>query len=151
MNHIVFSKILRKFSSLFLLELKYFWNCISDILLLNICFSTILIRDNRSWSISSICYILRHLETFVEFEKREKHPWRSVTCSTKTNTPPWVFFTFFKLYKWYQIAQRIIFSKLWSLFIKTTYSLIYVQLCIVSSKFWSRDNKDNTVWLISSE
>ena len=25
---------------------------------------------------------------------------------TKINTPPWVFFTCFKLYKWYQIAQR---------------------------------------------
>ena len=24
----------------------------------------------------------------------------------KINTPPWVFFTFFKLHKWYQIAQR---------------------------------------------
>ena len=27
----------------------------------------------------------------------------------KINTPPWVFFMFFKLYKWYQIAQRITF------------------------------------------
>ena len=26
---------------------------------------------------------------------------------TKINTSPWVFFTFFKLYIWYQIAQRI--------------------------------------------
>ena len=26
---------------------------------------------------------------------------------TKLNTPPWVLFTFFKLYKQYQIAQRI--------------------------------------------
>ena len=26
---------------------------------------------------------------------------------TKGNTPPWVFFTFFKLKKWYQIAQNI--------------------------------------------
>ena len=26
---------------------------------------------------------------------------------TKSNTPPWVFFTFLKLYKWYQIGQRI--------------------------------------------
>ena len=26
---------------------------------------------------------------------------------TKINTPPWVFFMVFKLYKWYQIAQRI--------------------------------------------
>ena len=30
------------------------------------------------------------------------------TCNlTKINTPLWVFFTFFKLYKWYQIAQHI--------------------------------------------
>ena len=26
---------------------------------------------------------------------------------TKSNTPTWVFFTLFKLYKWYQIAQSI--------------------------------------------
>ena len=26
---------------------------------------------------------------------------------TKSNTPPWVFFTFLKLYKWYQIAQSV--------------------------------------------
>ena len=26
---------------------------------------------------------------------------------TKSKTLPWVFFTFVKLYKWYQIAQRI--------------------------------------------
>ena len=30
------------------------------------------------------------------------------TCNfTKINTPPWAFFTFFKLWKWYQIAQHI--------------------------------------------
>ena len=33
----------------------------------------------------------------------KKHPWRSVTF----NTLPWVFFSFFKLYKWYQIAQSV--------------------------------------------
>ena len=26
---------------------------------------------------------------------------------TKINTPPWVFFMFLKLYKWYQITQSI--------------------------------------------
>ena len=26
---------------------------------------------------------------------------------TESNTPPWVFFTFFKLYKWCQTAQSI--------------------------------------------
>ena len=31
---------------------------------------------------------------------------------TRINTPPWVFFTFFKLYKWYQIAQGITVSEL---------------------------------------
>ena len=28
---------------------------------------------------------------------------------TKSNSPPWVVFTFFKLYKWYQFAQNIYF------------------------------------------
>ena len=27
---------------------------------------------------------------------------------TKSDTPPWVFFGFFKLYKWYQIAKHLI-------------------------------------------
>ena len=30
---------------------------------------------------------------------------------TKSSTPPWVFFTFFKLYKWYKIAQNIVNDK----------------------------------------
>ena len=29
------------------------------------------------------------------------------TYFTKSKTPPWVFFTFLKLYKWYQIEQHI--------------------------------------------
>ena len=32
---------------------------------------------------------------------------QALACDfTKINTPPWLFFTFFKLYKWYQIVQR---------------------------------------------
>ena len=31
---------------------------------------------------------------------------------TKSNTPPWVFFTFLKLYKCYQITQNITYSDL---------------------------------------
>ena len=68
-----------------------------------------------------ICDALHDFVPFAQFKKREKHPWRSVTFSkfagqkpllknfTKSNTPQWVFFTFFKLLKWYQIAQRITF------------------------------------------
>ena len=33
-----------------------------------------------------------------EFLKRKNQPWRSVTFA-KSNTPSWVFFTFFKLNK----------------------------------------------------
>ena len=34
-------------------------------------------------------------------------PFASACNFSKINTPPWVFFMFFKLYKCYQIAQRI--------------------------------------------
>ena len=54
-----------------------------------------------------ICDALRNLVPFALSKKREKHPRRSVTFSTKSNTPPCVFFTFSELYRWYQIAQRL--------------------------------------------
>ena len=57
---------------------------------------------------------LRDLVPFAQFQKREKHTWGSVTFSrnfTKSNTPQWVFFTFSKLCKWYQIAQSISYSE----------------------------------------
>ena len=68
--------------------------------------------ESRLWQICK-CDVLHPLVPFVQFKKREKHPWRSVTLSkvTKSNTPPWVKkrekLTFFKLYQWYQIAQSI--------------------------------------------
>ena len=48
----------------------------------------------------NICDVLRDLAPFVKFKKCEKQPWRSVTFSKvagfiKSNTTPWVFFTFF--------------------------------------------------------
>ena len=38
-----------------------------------------------------ICDALRDLVPFIQFKKREKHPWRSVNFM---NTPPWVFSRF---------------------------------------------------------
>ena len=55
-----------------------------------------------------ICGALLDLAPFVQFKKCEKHPWRSVTL-VKLKTPPWVFLTFFKSYKWYQILQSIMY------------------------------------------
>ena len=49
----------------------------------------------------------------LQSKKREKPPWRSVPfrkVAGFSKTLPWVFFKFFKLYKWYQIAQRITYS-----------------------------------------
>ena len=55
------------------------------------------------------CAIWYHLYTLKNVENT--HGGVLLACYlTKSNTPPWVFFTFFKLYKWYQIAQRITFS-----------------------------------------
>ena len=39
--------------------------------------------------------------------KNVENTHEGVLILTKINTLPWVFFTFLKLYKWYQIAQRI--------------------------------------------
>ena len=52
----------------------------------------------------------------------------ALACSfTKSNTPPWVFFTFFKLCKWYQIAQqKHIKTKLYNLHIYNIYIYIYI-------------------------
>ena len=54
-----------------------------------------------------ICGTLRNLVPFVQFKKREKHQWKSITFITKSNTPPWVIFTFFELYKWCEITQSV--------------------------------------------
>ena len=67
-------------------------------------------RSVESWiSLEvSYCDALRKLVSFVQFKKRKRYPWRSVPEAsnfTKSNAPPWVFFTFFKLFELYQIAQ----------------------------------------------
>ena len=69
------------------------------------------------WKVSfNIFVALSDLVPFVQFKKRENTDrgvlifakLQASACNfTKINTPPWVFFTFLKLYKWYQIAQRI--------------------------------------------
>ena len=68
-----------------------------------------------SWKRKHLCIwsVLRDLVPFAQFKKHEKHSRRNVTFSKvagfKSNTPSWKFFTFFKLYKWFQIAQSIIY------------------------------------------
>ena len=44
---------------------------------------------------------------------------------TKSNSPPWVFFTFFKLYKWFQITHRITHFKKYLIFTWLVYEFFY--------------------------
>ena len=63
-----------------------------------------------------ICDVFRNLVPFAQFKNLKNTHGRvsilvklqeCLACNfTKINTLPWVFFTFLKLYKWYQIAQR---------------------------------------------
>ena len=55
-------------------------------------------------------YVLRDLLPFVQFKKRQKTPMEDCYFYYYSKTSPWVFFTFFELYKWCQIAQRIIYT-----------------------------------------
>ena len=60
------------------------------------------------------CVSLRNLVPFEQFQKREKHPWRSVTFSNFKGFSLELYekyhssiciFPVFKLYKWHQIAH----------------------------------------------
>ena len=53
------------------------------------------------------CSIWQHLYNLKNVKKTHG----GLLLLVKSNAPPWVFFTFFKLYKWYQIAQRITYKK----------------------------------------
>ena len=59
---------------------------------------------------------LRDLPPIIKLKKREKHPWRSgvlLLGPAAISTSPWVFFTFLKLCKWYQIAQITTIGVVW--------------------------------------
>ena len=101
--------------------------------------------------------VLRDLVPSVQFKKREKHPWRSVTFSplvkleaaynfTKSNTPPWLFFTLFKLYKWYQTAQSIRYIPL-PLGLKNCFLQTFRQP-LIHVNLWAIENTWTSWWWI---
>ena len=63
--------------------------------------------------ISMLCSIWYHLCNLKNVENTHGGMLFSVKLQpsawnfTKSNTPPWVFLTIFKLYKWYQITQSV--------------------------------------------
>ena len=60
----------------------------------------------------AICYLLYNLKNVKNTQGGVVFlvQLQASACNiTKTITPPWVFFAFFKLHKWYQIAQSIVY------------------------------------------
>ena len=53
------------------------------------------------------CAIWYHLHNLENVKSTHGGVLILVKLQAKINTPPWVFFTFFKLNKWCQIAKRI--------------------------------------------
>ena len=130
--HVFFLKNFKSFSKLHLKLVLSYSEILSRRAFLQFS-ETIRITFNIFFSVFSYLFIAFHIAiltdyffhmwyvapfgTIVQFKKREKHPWRSANFGnfTKINNPPWVFFTFFKLYKWYRIAQRISYYRCLSL------------------------------------
>ena len=84
-----------------------FRNILQNILL---CFSIAIFDFEQVFVVSAnalACSLLSRSRVLYSL-KHEKHPGRSITFSTKSNTPPWVFFTFLKLYRW-QSTQTVLF------------------------------------------
>ena len=91
-----------------------------------------------SYSVKNIIHrdALCDLVSIVQFKKSEKTPMEECYFYvTKSNTPPWAFFMFLKLYKWYQIAQSIAY-----LFGRTTITATLIQSRKLFIKFISLGN-----------
>ena len=73
----------------------------------------------------------------------------------KINTPPWVFFTFFKLHKWYQIAQRTTFKKYGLNLIiecnKTIVNYLDITLNLLDGTYKPYQKPENTIQYIHKE
>ena len=81
-----------------------------------------------------ICDALRDLVSFVQFYKNVKNTHGGVLLF-KSNIPPWVLFTFFILYKWYQITQNITYRCMYNvLFWNQSIEVYYHKHCQTS--FW---------------
>ena len=88
------------------------------------------------YSYEMLCTIWYHLYNLKNVKKSHGRVLLLKVCSfTKSSTPPWVFFMIFKLYKWYQIAQRITNVFLWKNAFLSTWT---VYLLIVNNCFMQR-------------
>ena len=76
--------------------------------------NTLWLLRNFRWSTFVLAKLGHPSSSFVywyhlyDFKNVKNNHWGELT---KSNTPPWVFFKFLKLYKWCQIVQYITYNK----------------------------------------
>ena len=99
----------------------------------SVIFSTLRKRFSSTWLMRTEKKTVKRFwkKNFKEI-KNVKNTYREVLLLTKcyvtkSNTPPWVFFMFFKLYKWSQVKQSTIIMCFWQQMIK-----------LFSQNLWSR-------------
>ena len=81
-----------------------------------------------------LCTIWRHFYNLKQVENTRGGVLLKVELQakfTKSNTPSWVFFTLFKLYRWYLIMQRV------SYFIFSTIPLFFLQAVPLPNKTYN--------------
>ena len=114
--------LLKKSHEMTLFQQRYvYWICVLNLNLayrINISQTLISIshwHTTYSGGNMGLCFASLHVKslwmanrTICELQHRPICKLLWCICNfTKSNTPSWVFFTFFKLYKWYQNAHRI--------------------------------------------
>ena len=83
--------------------IRYTTSIVGEVLEIWCCWKPRVHQASKDLVDSKIWDILHYLVPFVQSKKREKHLFRKAIFRLHFSS---AFFTFFKLYKWYQIAQR---------------------------------------------
>ena len=103
-------------------------------------------KQDWKWK-SIICDALRYLLPFVQFKNmknmEECYFWLKLQASacnfTKSNTPAWVVFTFFKLHKWCQIVRRISYAESINIFLASSDYDSQKKLIVRGRMVWHED------------
>ena len=106
------------------------------------CVSTVTYQSNDCNSFSSFIHDPSHITPqYINDALRQLVLFALARNFNKSNTLPWVFFMFFELYKWYQIAQSVSYKH-------SNYSFVNVFLLLrLSSRRWSLSYRNQSIYL----
>ena len=108
--------------------------------------SVIICKFSRQKQPLEVFYKEGVLKNFTKFTGKHLQQSLFLNCNfTKSDSPPCVFCTFFKLCKWYQIAQNIRYKNYW---IKTSISLFEITKLFVVTYTLSGWNFNLTMYML---